>query len=156
MMLPEGSVLACGHTHRSMDRVVSRGRVVNTGSVGLPFNGDRRAQYAIISRTSDADDWEVELRAIPYDLSHIFDLYERSGFLDAGGITSRMLRLELERARPFLVPFLRWADAFSFDPSLAPTHDFLSIYDPDAPTEHFYELLSTLRPARAVSTKPTT
>ncbi len=44
------SVLVCAHTHRPLIRETETGLVVNVGSVGLPFNRDRRAQYAILRR----------------------------------------------------------------------------------------------------------
>ena len=39
--------------------------LVNPGSVGLPFDGDSRAAYALI-----ADDGELELRRVEYDHEH--------------------------------------------------------------------------------------
>ena len=43
----DADVLVCAHTHRPMERPLAGGTVINVGAVGLPFNGDRRAQYAI-------------------------------------------------------------------------------------------------------------
>jgi diadenosine tetraphosphatase ApaH/serine/threonine PP2A family protein phosphatase len=56
--------LFVGHTHiqfrrRSSERGIE---VVNPGSVGMPFDGDTRAAYALI-----AHDGEVELRRVAYD-----------------------------------------------------------------------------------------
>ena len=56
--------LVFGHTHlqfrrRSAERGID---LVNPGSVGMPFDGDPRAGYALI-----ADDGEVELRRVGYD-----------------------------------------------------------------------------------------
>jgi predicted phosphodiesterase len=33
------AVVVCGHTHMQFDRTVGRARVVNAGSVGMPFGG---------------------------------------------------------------------------------------------------------------------
>ena len=57
----EEELLVCAHTHRPLQREVDGGLVVNVGSVGLPFNRDHRAQYAIFHRTTTAA-WRVELR----------------------------------------------------------------------------------------------
>ena len=58
--------LVFGHTHLQFRRTAASGvELVNPGSVGLPFDGDRRAAYALI----DGDG--VELRRVEYD-------YERS------------------------------------------------------------------------------
>lgn len=59
--------LVVGHTHLQFARQVeSDGRVleiVNPGSVGLPFDGDTRAAYALLDLDRDA----VELRRVAYD-----------------------------------------------------------------------------------------
>jgi diadenosine tetraphosphatase ApaH/serine/threonine PP2A family protein phosphatase len=55
-----------GHTHLAFRRVADvDGRqveLINPGSVGMPFDGDPRAAYALVS-----DGGEVELRRVPYD-----------------------------------------------------------------------------------------
>jgi len=51
-----------GHTHQQFALPLSRGMVVNPGSVGLPRDGDPRARYAII------DNGRVELKQIAYDV----------------------------------------------------------------------------------------
>ena len=55
--------LVFGHTHLQFRREAAGGiELVNPGSVGLPFDGDRRSAYAIIS-----DSGELELRRVAYD-----------------------------------------------------------------------------------------
>lgn len=56
--------LVFGHTHLPFKRVSAHGGVelVNPGSVGMPFDGDQRAAYALI-----APDRSVEHRRVPYD-----------------------------------------------------------------------------------------
>jgi predicted phosphodiesterase len=98
--------LVCGHTHRSMTRTVPSGTVVNSGSVGLPFNGDPRAQYVVF--TSHRGVWQVEHRALSYDIGETLQRYARTGFQQHGGATAELLALELRHARSFLVPFIAW------------------------------------------------
>ena len=51
-----------GHAHLQFRRVAAGGvELVNPGSVGLPFDGDPRAGYALVR------DGEVQLRRVPYD-----------------------------------------------------------------------------------------
>jgi predicted phosphodiesterase len=60
-------ILLCGHTHvaRSV-RLRDGRRIVNPGSVGLPFlYGSPDARYALVERRGS--DWTVELRSVPYD-----------------------------------------------------------------------------------------
>jgi putative phosphoesterase len=57
----EERVVVCGHTHMQFDRLVGEIRVVNAGSVGMPY-GTTEACWAL------AVDGEVELRRTAYDL----------------------------------------------------------------------------------------
>lgn len=58
--------LVFGHTHVQFRRQGVNGvDLVNAGSVGLPFDGDTRSAYALIS-----DDGELELRRVEYDNAH--------------------------------------------------------------------------------------
>jgi predicted phosphodiesterase len=56
--------LVFGHTHLPFRRISAVGGIelVNPGSVGMPFDGDRRAAYALIG-----PDRRVEHRRLPYD-----------------------------------------------------------------------------------------
>ena len=52
-----------GHTHIQFERQGPQGvHLVNPGSVGTPWDGDRRAAYALRH-----DDGRVELRRVEYD-----------------------------------------------------------------------------------------
>lgn len=136
-------LLVCAHTHRSFERAVSTGRVVNVGSVGLPFNRDPRAQYGVFTVFPDGHT-EVELRRVPYDRRETLERYRATGFAAAGGLTAVLLELELEHAVPVLVPFQRWAEA-----SRRPAHGdqlaaFLDFYRPGESLRGFFERLETL------------
>jgi len=55
--------LVFGHTHLAFARLGSKGaELVNPGSVGMPFDGDRRAAWALLR-----DDGTVEHRRVSYD-----------------------------------------------------------------------------------------
>lgn len=54
-------VVVCGHTHMQFDRTVGRIRIVNAGSVGMPF-GEPGAYWLLLGQ-------EVRLRRTPYDLA---------------------------------------------------------------------------------------
>jgi predicted phosphodiesterase len=55
-------VVVFGHTHLQFQRPSGRHTLVNPGSVGLPFDGDRRAAYALWHGEGD-----FELRRVEYD-----------------------------------------------------------------------------------------
>ena len=54
-------LVVCGHTHMQFDRMVGRTRIVNAGSVGMPF-GEPAAYWLLVGP-------DVELRRTTYDLS---------------------------------------------------------------------------------------
>ena len=54
-------VVVCGHTHMQFDRRVGGVRVVNAGSVGMPYEAEPGAYWALLGP-------DVELRRTPYDL----------------------------------------------------------------------------------------
>ncbi len=135
--------LVVGHTHRPLLRETAAGCVVNVGSAGLPFNGDRRAQYAIFDR--DGERWKVTFRQVDYDLAETLEIYRTSGFLQAGGITARLLELELRNARPLLVPFLHWARTLRREPTLDRLDEFLELFDPEEPLQQFFMRLAEFR-----------
>jgi diadenosine tetraphosphatase ApaH/serine/threonine PP2A family protein phosphatase len=55
--------LVFGHTHLPFARTAARGiELVNPGSVGMPFDGDPRAAYAVLH-----DDGRIEHRRVAYD-----------------------------------------------------------------------------------------
>lgn len=57
-------VVLCGHIHVQYDRRLASGRrVVNAGSVGLPYEGDPAAFWALLR-----EDGEIELRRTDYDV----------------------------------------------------------------------------------------
>jgi putative phosphoesterase len=58
----DADLLVCGHTHVQFDRTLSTGlRVVNAGSVGMPYQGERGAFWALLGA-------EIELRRTLYDV----------------------------------------------------------------------------------------
>ena len=127
-MMRPGEMLVGAHTHRPIELERGGIRLVNTGSVGLPFNGDWRAQYVIITTHGDGTR-SVEFRQVEYDREAFLRHYKTSGFYDKGGITSAMLYQEILHARPFLVPYLRWCEAMNKNLCLATTEEFLELYD---------------------------
>jgi len=54
-------VVICGHTHMQYDRMIGRTRIVNAGSVGMPF-GDPGADWLLLGP-------DVQLRHTDYDLT---------------------------------------------------------------------------------------
>jgi diadenosine tetraphosphatase ApaH/serine/threonine PP2A family protein phosphatase len=78
---PLGRVVAVyGHTHIAHIRSVSEMTVVNTGSVSLSFDGDRRASYLLL------DDSGPAIRRVEYDVDREIKALSHSGFPHADWI----------------------------------------------------------------------
>ena len=66
------NVVICGHTHVQFDRVCEGKRVVNAGSVGMPY-GDPGAYWLLLGP-------DVSLRKTNYDLEGAAALVRKSGY----------------------------------------------------------------------------
>lgn len=137
------SCLVCGHTHRPMVRQLAGGALVNVGSVGLPFDGDRRACWALL-RGEPGVGWEVEIRRESWSLDELVAIYRETGFLEAGGVTAELLLLEHTLARPYLVPFLAWTEARGLTPRREELHAFRDFYRPGESLRTFHQRLAEL------------
>lgn len=77
-------VIVCGHTHVQFDRRLSRQRIVNAGSVGMPYEGRTGACWALLGP-------DVQLRRTAYDVLGTASLVESSTYPDAETFVSRYL-----------------------------------------------------------------
>jgi putative phosphoesterase len=68
----DASVVVCGHTHMQFDRTVGRLRVVNAGSVGMPF-GTTGADWLLLGPG-------IELRKTSYDTLATAEQFRRTAF----------------------------------------------------------------------------
>jgi len=67
--------VVCGHTHRHFDRLLGDYRIVNAGSVGLPYEGRAGAYWALLGP-------DVELRRTDYDIAAAAAELRAGGFAD--------------------------------------------------------------------------
>jgi putative phosphoesterase len=65
-------VVVCGHTHVQFERRIAGRRLVNAGSVGLPYEGRPGAYWVALGP-------DVEHRRTQYDVEAAAVLFERSG-----------------------------------------------------------------------------
>lgn len=73
----DADVVVCGHVHMPFDRRVGRLRVVNAGSVGMPF-GDPGAYWLLL------DSGRIELVHTEYDLDDAADRVRATDYPQAG------------------------------------------------------------------------
>jgi predicted phosphodiesterase len=71
------STIVCGHTHQQFDRRVGDKRVVNAGSVGLPYEGRPGAYWTLLGP-------DVEHRRSDYDFAAAAAAFRTSDFPDPG------------------------------------------------------------------------
>jgi predicted phosphodiesterase len=97
-------VLVCGHTHIPWQQTWARGLAINPGSAGAPLDGSPEADYALLLWRGDH--WQAELRSVTYDLGAARGLFERSGFLAAGGPFARACLCNIQTGRNYLGRFV--------------------------------------------------
>ncbi|MGH3038942.1 MAG: metallophosphoesterase family protein [Gaiellaceae bacterium] len=66
-------VVICGHTHVQFDRQVAGKRLLNAGSVGMPYEAEPGAYWALLGP-------DVELRRTDYDLDAAAEAVRATGF----------------------------------------------------------------------------
>ena len=69
-------LVVCGHTHMQFDRTIAGTRVVNAGSVGMPF-GEPGAYWLMLGP-------DVQLRYTPYDLTAAAERIRATTYTQAG------------------------------------------------------------------------
>lgn len=72
----EADAVVVGHTHMQQDRYVAGIRWINAGSVGLPYEDDIKAFWALLGP-------EVELRRTPFDVEAAIRAFEAVDHGDA-------------------------------------------------------------------------
>jgi putative phosphoesterase len=80
---PGASVVVCGHTHMQFDRMIGRTRVVNAGSVGMPY-GDPGAYWLLLGPG-------VQLRRTSYDLERASERIRATSYPQAGAFVDNDL-----------------------------------------------------------------
>jgi putative phosphoesterase len=61
-----------GHIHRAYIRYINGKCIINTGSVGLPFDGVTKASYALVD--VDGDTFQTSIVRVSYDVEKVMSL----------------------------------------------------------------------------------
>jgi len=69
----DADLLLCGHTHMQFDRTVASLRVVNAGSIGMPYQGRPGAYWLLVGS-------ELEFRRTAYDYGAAAESVRRTGY----------------------------------------------------------------------------
>lgn len=89
-------VVVCGHTHMQLDRRIDGVRWVNAGSVGMPYEGEVAAFWALLGP-------DVELRHTPIDVERTAEAILGSGWPRAEAFVEENVRAAVGRDE--VVPF---------------------------------------------------
>lgn len=98
-MAPAPDIFFTAHTHRTFVRQVDQTQVVNSGSVGVPLDGDPRASYI---RMSWQDGWHIEPVRLAYDREQTQRDFDATAYCDVCGSTGVLLYLEWRDARSYV------------------------------------------------------
>lgn len=110
MAAPPPAVLAVGHTHQPLIRRIDDTLVINAGSVGLPFDGDRRASYARLEWDRDNKEWQAQIIRLVFDFAAAEKDYYRTNYLEEAGPLTHLMLTEFRHARGHLN---RWHNAYA-------------------------------------------
>jgi predicted phosphodiesterase len=108
--------VAGGHTHVAMSRWIPRSGagadtrgwlVVNTGSVGMPYDGDPRPAYVWLVDTPGG--WRAEVVRLAYDREAVALGYRQSSLAAEGGVLGDLFLRSTMTGLPWVSDFLWWS-----------------------------------------------
>lgn len=74
LMSSKAKIFIYGHIHTPFIRYINGKVIINTGSVGLPFDGLAKASYAIVEITSG--NFRTSIERVDFDIEKVVSLYE--------------------------------------------------------------------------------
>ncbi len=101
------SVLICGHTHKSWSKVAYNKLIVNPGSVGVPFNNNKFAEYAVL--TWNDNKWLVSHHQVEYDLKELEHKFFQSGLLKNCRTWSMLTLQSIKEGKDVTIDFIKYA-----------------------------------------------
>lgn len=117
-------VLVFGHNHIQWSGMVHGRLLLNPGSVGVHFNKECKAEYAIL--TCENGRLSAELRKVPYDFAALEKRLETSGLMDAAPIWTRITFESVKDGQNHNLHFLdeahRVMQEMGVSPGLIPNH----------------------------------
>lgn len=78
-------LVIAGHTHMQYDRHAGRQRMVNAGSVGMPYTDKPGAYWALLGP-------DVQLRRTAYDFAAAAEAVRRTDYPDRDALAVRIVR----------------------------------------------------------------
>jgi hypothetical protein len=125
------SVVITAHTHVPLARMVAGRLVLNPGSVGMPYNGDPRAQYMLLD--GDGTTWQPTFRRVDYDRGLVREAFDRLGLFQAYGPMGPLYWQTVATGDPWVSDFQAWMreqPAFFGDDLEHAVEVYLSVHGP--------------------------
>lgn len=92
-----------GHNHVWREHRWDGRLLVTIASLGMPLNGRREAQYALLTQTRDG--WQLERQYVPYNAQRLLEWLRSESYLELAGPIGAIFARELETAQPQLLSF---------------------------------------------------
>ncbi len=121
-------LMLCGHSHipfifRRGDRLL-----VNPGALGMPENGQNKAQYAMLEYVENAEhggEWRAEILSAEYDIERTAAEFRGSGLLEKSGVWGRGVLGAIREGVNYNVPAVRLVERMSRETGLPVTDETL-------------------------------
>ncbi|WHX41433.1 metallophosphoesterase family protein [Mesobacillus sp. AQ2] len=78
MMVEEADIYVCAHIHKPYIKFFKGKCIINTGSVGLPFDGDKRASYTIME--VDSNFYQTSIIKVGYDVNNVIKQFNETDY----------------------------------------------------------------------------
>lgn len=101
------SVLVCAHTHESWSKVAYNKLILNPGSVGVPYNKNKFAEYAVL--TWNDDQWMASHREVEYDLKELEQSFFESELFQRCSAWSRLTLQSIKEGKDITTEFIKYA-----------------------------------------------
>lgn len=101
------SVLICGHTHQAWSKAAYNKLIVNPGSVGVPFNKNKFAEYAVL--TWNDNKWVVSHHQVEYDLKELEQIFFESELFQKCSAWSRITLQSIKEGKDITMDFIEYA-----------------------------------------------
>jgi len=82
LMSNEADLFIYAHIHRPYIRYINGKCIMNIGSVGLPFDGVKRASYAIVDISEES--FQTSIVRVAYDINQTIDQFQNSDYPNKG------------------------------------------------------------------------
>lgn len=87
----EADLIVCGHTHKVMDAMCGKKRVLNPGSIGVSLDAPYRYRFLILH--GEDGKWAPEFVSLPADTERILDSMRNAGLYEIAPYWTRFTEL---------------------------------------------------------------